>query len=359
MFARRDRAKADATRTPLADLAPDIPQRSEHENASNEETTSATTDETPPKTLAMEPLETTETNTAPANVRSRPSARKIGTRSGVPLSIPRTIAEMQSGVTQTTVIETDVLEAEEAAAEEDLPPELFISRELLLITTLVPFAILTILPALLGLAVHGVGFSNSVRFAVDFAATALCSIGAFALLIRNWRLAFHDTPTELRPRTVLELWEQRASGVRRDGWVTGSLAIIGGFLVMLLLSLVFLPASYGLSATYLLPYVLIQIIAKGIGAVLFVGYLQRGLRALQSPMRSTVATGLLYGISLAVVNTVTIAVNDPSSITGLAIPFVLVSLAVAFAAAWIRYRSRSLIAAVCFQLLLILLGIRV
>jgi len=97
----------------------------------------------------------------------------------------------------------------------------------------------------------------------------------------------------------------------------------------------------------------------GIGAVLFVGYLQRGLFAVQSATKATLTTGLLYGITLAVMNTLTFVVGGVSNPATIITSFLLISLAVGFATAWIRLRSGSLIAAVAFQLLLFLLGFAV
>ncbi len=356
MSFRRNRAKADATRTPLADLAPTLPARTDVERIDVPETQTESDDDMLPESSATMPAPPPETDTAPANVRSRPGARKIADRAAMP-AIPRTIAEMQAGALRTNTVETDALAAAERTATEPLP--LFVSRQTLLLTTVVPYVILALIPALIGLLCRVTGLSGTTRLIVDFIATATCGLVALALLLRNWRVAFHDVPTELHPISILALWEQRASGEQRDGWVTGSLVIVGGFVVMLVLSLLLTVLARGLSALYAIPYLLILLFAKGVGAVLFVGYLERGLFALQSATRAAFTTGLLYGVALAIWNTGTILESTVANPLSLILTYALISVAVALAVAWIRLRSGSLIAAVAFQLLLLLLGIAV
>lgn len=357
MSPRRNRAKADATRTPLADLAPSLPTRTDEEAAADP-TQPEPDDDMLPESSATMPALPPETDTAPANVRSRPGARKINDRSRVP-AIPRTIAEMQAGVSRTTTVETDAIDAEELAAAEPEPTPLYVSRQTLLMTTLVPYAILALVPAILDLICRAAGISGTARLIIDFIATATCGLVALALLLRNWRVAFHDLPTELHPITILALWEQRASGARRDGWVTGALAIIAGFVVMLCLSLVLTVLARGVSAVYAIPYLLILLFAKAVGAVLFVGYLQRGVFTFQSATKATLTTGVLYGVALAIWNACTILASNVAHPLTIILTYALISLAVAIAVAWIRLRSGSLIAAVAFQLLLLLLGIAV
>ncbi|MGI8690571.1 MAG: hypothetical protein ACR2M3_18480 [Thermomicrobiales bacterium] len=355
MSSRRDRTKADATRTPLADLAPILPVRPEAERVDDVEALSEPDDDMLPESSATMPASPPETDTAPANVRSRPGARKVTDRSRIPV-VPRTIAEMQAGTYQPNTVETDAFEAEERVATEPEPTPLFVSRQTLLLTTFVPYAILALIPAILDLICRTAGISGAPRLIIDFIATALCGLAALALLLRNWRTAFHDAPTELQPISILILWEQRASGERRDGWVTGSLAIIAGFIVMLVFSLLLTVLARRLSALYAIPYLLLALFTKAVGAALFVGYLQRGLFAVQSATKATLTTGLLYGSALAVTNTLTFVgggVSNPATIIS---SFVLISLAVGFATTWIRLRSGSVIAAVAFQLLLFLLG---
>jgi hypothetical protein len=350
LSSRRNRAKADATRTPLADLAPSLPARTDGESAAEPD------DDMLPESSATMPAPPPETDTAPANVRSRPGARKINSR--VP-AVPRTIAEMQAGTYQTNTVETDTLEAEERAAAVPEPTPLYVSRQTLLATTVVPFAILALVPAVLDLICRAAGVSGTVRLIIAFIASATCSLVALALLLRNWRTAFHDIPSELHPITILALWEQRASGARRDGWVTGALAIIAGFVVMLVLSLLLTVLARGASALYAIPYLLILLFAKAVGAVLFVGYLQRGAFTFQSATKATVTTGVLYGVALAIWNACTILASNVAHPLTFILTYALISLAVALAVAWIRLRSGSLIAAVAFQLLLLLLGIAV
>lgn len=358
MSSRRDRAKADATRTPLADLAPTLPARLDAERVDASETQPEPDDDMLPESSATMPASPPETDTAPANVRSRPGARKVSDRSRIPV-VPRTIAEMQAGTYQPNTVETDAIEAEARIATEPEPTPLFVSRHRLLLTTFVPYAILALIPAILDLLCRTAGISGTPRLIIDFIATALCALAALALLLRNWRTAFHDAPTELHPISILVLWEQRASGERRDGWVTGSLGIIAGFIVMLLLSLLLTVLARGLSSLYAIPYLLLALFAKAVGAILFVGYLQRGLFAVQSATKATLITGLLYGTTLAVTNTFTFVVGGVSNPATIITSFILISLAVGFATAWIRLRSGSLIAAVAFQLLLFLLGFAV
>lgn len=358
MSSRRDRAKADATRTPLADLAPTLPARADAERVDDPETQPAPDDDMLLESSATMPAPPPETDTAPANVRSRPGARKVSDRSRVPV-VPRTIAEMQTGVYETNTVETDAIAAEERAATEPEPAPLFVSRQTLLVTTFVPYAILAFIPAILDLICRNAGIVGTPRLIIDFIATATCGLAALVLLLRNWRTAFHDVPTELHPISILALWEQRASGERRDGWVTGSLAIIAGFIVMLCLSLVLTTLSRGLSALYAIPYLLILLFAKAVGAILFVGYLQRGLFTRQSATKATLTAGLLYGFSLALWNACTILASNVANPLSFVLTYALISLAVAVAVAWIRLRSGSLIAAIAFQLLLLLLGIAV
>ncbi|GEM_PF-5001955 len=360
MSSRRNRAKADATRTPLADLAPSLPARGDAERVDHSDRLSEPDDAMLPESSATMPAPPLETDTAPANVRSRPGARKVTNRSGVPV-VPRTIAEMQAGTYQTNTVETDAVASEEPAASEPEPVPLFVSRQTLLITTFVPYVIVALIPAILDLLCRAAGVSDTVRLVVDFIATATCSLVALVLLLRNWRAAFHAIPSELHPISILELWERRASasGERRDGWVTGSLAVIAAFVVMLTLSLLLAALARGLSAIYTIPYLLILLFAKAIGALLFVGYLQRGLFALQSTTKATFTAGLLYGAALAIWNGCTILASNVANPLSYILTYALVSLAVAIAVAWIRLRSGSLIAAIAFQLLLLLLGIAV
>ena len=353
MSSRRNRAKADATRTPLADLAPTLPARPD-----DPETPSEPDEDMLPESSATMPAPPPETDTAPANVRTRPGARKVADRSRVP-AVPRTIAEMQAGTYQTNTVETDALEAEERTATEPEPSPLFISPQTLLVTTFVPYAILALTPAIFDLACRVVGTGGTVRLVVDFIATATGGLIALALLLRNWRVAFHGVPTELHPISILALWEQRASGERRDGWVTGSLAVIAGFIAILLFSVVLNIIARGFAALYTIPYLFVVLFAKAIGAVLFVGYLQRGLFTRQSATKATLLAGALYGIALSIANVCTFLAGGLSNPATIITSFVLVSITVGFATAWIRLRSGSLLAAVAFQLLLLVLGIAV
>lgn len=360
MPSRRDRAKADAMRTPLADLAPPLPERRDGPRAPDPDVAQTIPDDDMlPESSATMPAPPPETDTAPANVRARPGARKIADRSGVPI-VPRTIAEMQSGTHPTRTEDTGApTDAEEARPAGEETPPLFISPRALFVTTLVPYAILAFVPATLDIIGRGAGFSGTARAITSFVALAACGIVALAMLLQNWRAAFHDLPRDLHPVAVLELWERRASGERRDGWVTGSLAIVAGFLVMLFLSLLLTVVTRGVTAIYAIPYLLILLFAKGLGAVIFVGYLQRGLFAIYAPTKATIFTALLYGIALATWNILTIAASGVTDPVSFILSYAALSVVVAFGVAWIRLRSGSLLAAVAFQLLLLLLGIAV
>ena len=347
---RRDRDKASATRTPLADLAGTLPERPEP--------TPEPDDDMLPESTATMPAESPETDTAPANVRSRPGARKSVRRDGS-ASVPRTIAEMQAASHHTTEGTTDALEEEERAAEEPPPAPVFIGTRPLLVTAAVIFAVLALPQPALDLIWQGIRLSTTTRAILDFVIVAASALAAVVLLVRAWRVAFHDVPAELHPVTILELWERRASSERRDGWVTGALGITAGFLVMLTLSVVLTALVRGFSALYAIPYLLIILVTKAIGAVIFVGYVQRGLFAVQSRTKATANTGLLYGVALALWNGLTLAVSHAPNPATVIPVYMMISLAVAFGAAWIRFRSGSLIAAVSFQLLLLLLGIAV
>ncbi len=361
MSSRRDRAKADATRTPLADLAPSLPTlpaRSDAEPIGDPETKPGPDDDMLPESSATMPTSSPEMDTTPANVRSRPGARKVSDRSRVPI-VPRTIAEMQAGTYETNIVETDAIEAAERAEAKPEPAPLFVSRQTLLITTFVPYAIVVLIPAIVDLISRVGGVGGTVRLVIDFVSIAVGGLFGLFLLLRNWRVAFHDAPTELHPISILALWEQRASGERRDGWVMGSLAVIAVFIVILLFSVVLNIIARGFSALYAIPYLFVALFAKAVGAVMFVGYLQRGLFSSQTPTKATFLTGLLYGVALAIANTLTFLASGVANPVTIITSFVLVSLAVGFAIAWFRLRSGSLLAAVAFQLLLLVLGIAV
>jgi hypothetical protein len=358
---RRDRKKAAATATPLASLATEMPDRDRDFDAEDlvavESPAPAAMpapeldDDMLPESTATMPVVGAETDTTPANVRARPGARKIATRTELP-DVPRTIAEMQAQDEGGTVFL--------AEEEEELPPPepLFVSPQELLIGAVVPFLIVTLSYVLIDLLCRAAHLPDSVRNVVNFIAIGVSAIVALWLGIRNWRIAFHDVPTDLHPRSIIDLWQRRGTGPQRDMWVSASLWIIAGFVFLLLFTLVFAPFSYGLSAAYFIPYLLLVLLAKAVGAFLFVGYFERGMLALAAPGRAGVITGVVYGLALMFINAVTIASREPSAI-GVMLTYSAISLFVGLAAAWIRLRTGSILAAIAFQLLLLLLGFQV
>ncbi len=360
MPSRRDRKKADATPTPLAALAAEVPERTTDFDAAEiavPEPPAAMPatepdDDMLPESTATMPVVGPETDTAPANVRTRPGARKIPSRAES-AAVPRTIAEMQAQDEVGTVFVTDEEEAEPP------PPEpLFVSPQALLRGALIPFAIVSLTYVFVDLICRQIGIPDIARNVTNFVAIGASAIVALALGVRNWRTAFHDLPTDLRPRSLLELWERRGTGPQRDMWVSAALWIVAGFVFMLLFTLIFAPFSYGVAAAYFIPYLLLVMFAKAVGAFLFLGYLERGLLALAPPSRAGLITGVAYGLALISVNAITIAAREPSAI-GVMLTYAGISLIVGLAAAWIRLRSGSLLAAIAFQLLLLLLGFQV
>lgn len=357
----RDREKADATRTPLADLAPAMPPRPVDEAPdvpiTDDRATNATRipdDDRLPESPATKPAAGPEGATAPVNVRARPRARAIAARAALP-AVPRTIAEMQA-------VDRDAADTASPAdviAPEAAPAPLFVSVRALLLGAFLPFALLTLAPALFDLLGQAIGLSGVARSIANFVVIAAAAVGVFALGLRLWRIAFHDVPSDLHPRAALALWERRAADGQRDLWTTASLWILGGFILMVLLTLAVTPFSYGIAAAYIVPYLLLLLVTKAIGAFLFVGYLERGLLARTTPARAALLTGALYAAALAIANFITIAASDLAAFAELALPYLLVSVAVGLGAAWIRLRARSLLVAIAFQLLLLLLGFRV
>ena len=355
MPSRRDRTKAEATRTPFADLAPAIPARDEYAHVDEPDVAQIIPDDDMlAESTATMPAPPPETDTAPANTRtrSRPGARKVGERGSVP-AVPRTIAEMQTGTYHTVAYDADAVEeAEEVEREREAPP-LFISLRALLLTTFVPYAILALVPALLFAICREAHVSATISFIVFFVALVVCGIIAFAMLLRNWRIAFHDAPVELHPLSILAMWEERKSGPRPDSWRTGSLAIMGIFLLLFVLQMVTVLLSAGITATYLIPFQLLLIITKVIGAFLFYGYLQRGLSSIMSEARAAAISGLALGISAGIVSSITYAAVATSASARSILAFAGIVVVVALISAWIRLRARALYPAVAFYLLLL------
>jgi hypothetical protein len=359
---RRDRKKADATLTPFAALATDIPERASDFDAEEIAASAPAApaampapeldDDMLPESTATMPVVGPETDTAPANVRTRPGARKVAPRTDA-ADIPRTIAQMQAQEEPGTVFVTD---EEEVAPPE--PEPLFISPRALLIGALVPFAVVTLTYVLVDALCRAIGLADIARNVVNFIAIGGSAFAALALGIRNWQTAFHDLPTDLHPRSLVDLWQRRGTGQQRDMWVTAALWIVAGFVFMTLFTLIFAPFSYRLAAAYFIPYLLLIMFAKAVGAFLFLGYFERGMLALATPSRAALITGVVYGLALVVVNVITIASREPSAVSVM-LTYVVISLVVGLATAWLRLRSGSLLAAIAFQLLLLLLGFQV
>lgn len=353
MPSRRDRTKAEAIRTPFADLAPAIPAREEPAPADEADVAQIIPDdEMLAESTATMPAPPPETDTAPANARSRPGARKIGERAGVP-AVPRTIAEMQSGTYHTVEYDADAVAEEEEVEREREAPPLFISPRALVLTTLVPYAILALVPIMIFIVCRAAHASDAISFVAFFIALAVGGVVAFAMLLRNWRVAFHDAPDELRPLSILTLWEERSRGPRPDGWRTGSLAIMGIFLLLFLLQIVTVLLSAGIRSIYLVPFQLLLLITKAIGALLFYGYLQRGLSSVMSEVRAAAISGLALGVSAGIVSGITYAAFATSVSAQNALSFAGIVVVVALVGAWIRLKARSLYPAVAFYLLLL------
>jgi hypothetical protein len=206
---------------------------------------------------------------------------------------------------------------------------------------------------------RAIGLADIARNVVNFIAIGGSAIAALALGIRNWQTAFHDLPTDLHPRSLFDLWQRRGAGPQRDMWVTAALWIVAGFVFMTLFTLIFAPFSYGLSAAYFIPYLLLVMFAKAVGAFLFLGYFERGMLALATPGRAALITGVVYGLALVVVNVIITIVSRGPSAVDLMLTYAVISLVVGLATAWLRLRSGSLLAAIAFQLLLLLLGFQV
>jgi hypothetical protein len=350
---RRDRTKAEAIRTPFADLAPALPAREERAPADEaDEAQIIPDDEMLAESTATMPAPPPETDTAPANARSRPGARKIGERDGAP-AVPRTIAEMQTGSYHTVEYDVDAVAEEEEVEREREAPPLFISPRALVLTTLVPYAILALIPVMIFIICRAARVSDTIAFVAFFIALAVGGVIAFAMLLRNWRVAFHDAPDELRPSSILAIWDERSHGPRPDGWRTGSLAIMGIFLLLFLLQMVTVLFSAGIRATYLIPFQLLLLITKAIGALLFYGYLQRGLSSVMSEARAAVISGLALGVSAGIVSGVTYAAFATSLSAQNTLSLAGIVVVVALVGAWIRLKARSLYPAVAFYLLLL------
>lgn len=352
MPSRRDRTKAEATRTPLADLAPSVPERAADSGTDEPQVTPVIADDDMmAESTATMPAPLPETDTAPANARSRPGARKIGDRSGVPV-VPRTIAEMQAGTHHILAYDVDsVAEEMELEREREAPP-LFIGVRALIVTTVVPYAVLALVPAIMFALCRATHRSAPVSFVVFFVAIAVCSVIALALLLRNWRAAFHEAPEELRPSSILMLWETRARGQGADGWKTGSLAIIAIFLLLFILNLVSIVLRGGIAATYLVPFQLLLIASKVIGTFLFYGYLQRGLASVMSEGRAAGIAGIALGASAALTSSITYAAGAGASAQSV-LTFVGIVIVVSLIGAWIGMRSRVVYAGIAFYLLLL------
>ena len=354
MPSRRDRTKAEATRTPFADLAPALPARDDHTHDHDDEPDAAhriPDDDMLAESTATMPAPPPETDTAPANTRSRPGARKIGERDGVP-AVPRTIAEMQTGAYHTVAYDADTVAMEEEAEREREAPPLFISLRALVLTTFVPYVILALVPAILLTICRTAHISETISLITFFIALAVGGVIAFAMLLRNWRIAFHDAPDELRPSSILALWEERARSPRPDGWKTGSLAIIGIFILIFVLQIVTVFFSAGIAATYVIPSLLLFIFSKVIGAFLFYGYLQRGLSSIMSETRAVAISGLAFGLSAGLASGITYAIIKNVSAQN-TLSFAGIVVVVALIGAWIRLRARALYPAVAFYLLLL------
>lgn len=360
MPSRHDREKADATRTPLADLAPDIPQR-DADYVPDVPTPDAPTtnaaripdDDMLPESSATMPATGPETDTAPANVRARPNARKIATRAAVP-AVPRTIAEMQARgdmwMAGSEEADTGML-ADTGDDEEEDVPACFVSLPRLIATTLVCYTILAILPALVLFIGRAAALPVTILIAVYVVALMIGSVVTLILLPRYWRAAFHDMPDELRPTRVLDLWQRRRSGARSNVWVTGGLALIGIFLLIFVTTTVGAITALGINALYRIPAQIVVLVSRTLATLLFLGYLYRGFRASFPGGRAALLAGLYFGCAQAVTSGIIYLVLNPTLQYADVVVLGATTLVVALVSAWIRARTRAIYPAVALQLL--------
>ncbi len=357
MPSRRDREKADATRTPFADLAPEIPTR-DADYVPDEPTTDAPAtnaaripdDDMLPESSATMPATEPETDTTPANVRSRPHARKIATRTAIP-AVPRTIAEMQAQESNEAVTPAGSdADFDDSQHAEDF--HCFISVPRLFLTTLAVYAALSLLPPIAIALYPFLGFTNIAPLLAIYPAALMvgCIIVGFALP-RIWQTAFHEKPSELRFGSIIDLWHRRSRGVRTDPWLTGALGILGVFVVVIALSILGTAAVSGSSAFYRVPLLLVSLIARALTVIAFVGYLYRGLRASYSEIRSVLLTGLYLGVCMSIVLYLAALSAPTTPSLQLLITSIAVTIIVAFASTWLRARTRSVYAPVALMTL--------
>lgn len=371
MPSRRSPAKAKATLTPLAAAAPTMPARPiPTEAAELEDAPVLPTNMITPAIAETAAEETIETDTAPANERrrSRPGARKAVVDAAPAPSIPRTIAEMQERVEDGAPVIVEDAEEE----EEEPIPTLLVPPRTLVLTAVLLYAILSGIPSLALVISQRAGAGDTTSTIVYCIAFAVAILVAFALLGRAWRAAYGEPPMDLHPRSILTLWERRQSGFyssgrpKRNGWVTASLSLMAGAVFLLLVFIATAALQTGLRALYVVPsFILLPVLDRALGAAVFVGYLYKGLTAVYSRVRATLIIGILYSIVVAATNAILLAAPNTSAVEGQTVSTtnaIIFLLGVAFVicplTAWFRLQSRSVYAAVAFQITLFLLGFR-
>jgi len=388
--ARRNQEKTHATETPLAAIAPVMPTRSTpRDDAETMPAEDFVLQKAPVVANSTGSLETVNSETADVGetlpedavlAPARRSGRKIAPkRSGA--GVPRTIAELQrqesgfpaddapTGITTEANIDTPPFEGENAipqVVEEEVL--LLVPLRTVAITTAVMWLLAAFIPQVVLVAFERIGVNSTTSSLAYYITLGVGGILTFLLLVRAWQGAYGPHMDDLSWRTIPEIWVRRSKTypgglARRDTWTTAALAALGGF--VFLAGLLLFTVVRGLPATLpVLPVLLLIVPVKALVGAVFVGFLQRGLTAQMPRSRAALITGIIYGLAIAAQNAVafaaptrvtdgqTVAVSQVIIATAIA---VTVSFFVGIGIAWFRLRTRSVWAAVAFQLTLLLL----
>ena len=390
MPARRNQEKTHATETPFAAIAPPMPARPAPRDIAEETpdndfvlqnvpVTKGTADS--PETADEEIPEDAEIVTQdPLPAPSRRSGRKIAPkRTGA--GVPRTIAELQrqesglpaddapTGITTGGNNDAPPPEIESAIQqEEEEEVLLLVPLRMVAIATAVMWLLAAFVPQVILVTFERTGVDINTSSLAYYIALGIGGILTLLLLMQAWRGAYGPRIDDLNWRTIPAVWARRSKvypgGLpRRDGWTTAALAALGGFIF--LAGLLLFTVVRGLPATLpILPVLLLIVPVKALVGAVFVGFLQRGLTAVLPRSRAALITGVVYGLAIAAQNAVafaaptratdgqTIAASQIIIATAIA---VTVSFFVGIGIAWFRLRTRSVWAAVAFQLTLLLL----
>ncbi len=385
MPSRRDPDKTDATPTPFAALAPEMPARPAAKTEPTDATDAAEAmpplPAAPAADAANDAIDVIGAVDAPDDVpvserRSRAGARKVipAAERAVnrPPAVPRTIAAM-------TAMQDDAANPAAPAASDYGPeiiadeprPELHIPLRSLVLNAVAMYAIVGWVPSVVLVVAQRAGFSDTVStatYAVSFLAVGMLGL---AMLPLAWRAAFHEPAYDLRLSSLRDLWERRQAGFyrsgrpRRNGWVTASFYIIAGAVFLVGVAAFSVVAARGVAALYLVPFAfLLPILGRVVSAAILVGYLQRGLEARVLPVRAALITGVLLGAGTIIANLILLLVPDvapagdatvrATNLSNILI-ICLIALIVGLLSAWIRWRSRSVYAAVGFRIILFVL----